>query len=146
MESDPIGLRGGLNTYGYGFLNPVANIDPDGRLVWFGVPAVYWFMGGSAAAVWWGFNNPWAPNGAWGAESRARGRSDPVSGVQPVNPGRDCDGNCNPCPPDEIWEAPGNAHGSTGGTHYHGIIWNQNPDTCECFPKRVSGSSPSDLR
>lgn len=79
-------------------------------------------------------------------ESRSRGKSDPVSGLKPMDPGRDCDGNCNPCPPPEIWEAPGDAHGSTGGVHYHGIVWNQDPVTCMCHPKRVAGPSPDKLK
>ena len=59
----------------------------------------------------------------------------------PANPGRDpASGGCKPCPPDSApWEAPGNKHGSTCGTHWHQIRWNQNPITCMCFPDRWSG-------
>lgn len=36
VESDPIGLRGGLNTYAYAASDPLRNIDPLGLVKWVG--------------------------------------------------------------------------------------------------------------
>ncbi|MCP4491493.1 MAG: hypothetical protein GY820_29905, partial [Gammaproteobacteria bacterium] len=50
VSSDPIGLDGGLSTYGYVYQSPVDYYDPDGRLVWF----VFW---GGASFIWQMYQN-----------------------------------------------------------------------------------------
>jgi RHS repeat-associated protein len=39
VESDPMGIEGGLNTYNYAEINPLSYVDPDGRLAWWVIPA-----------------------------------------------------------------------------------------------------------
>jgi hypothetical protein len=49
-----------------------------------------------------------------------------------------------PCPPPSpVWPHLGNRHGSTSGAHYHQIIYNQNPKTCCCNPRRMSEPTPA---
>ena len=61
----------------------------------------------------------------------------PEPSYSPYDAGKDCNGKCNPCRPNQYWMVPGDAHGSTKGVHWHGIEWHQTPD-CICHPKRVS--------
>ncbi len=154
IEPDPIGLAGGNNPYLYVNANPLnyadslglnpalgAELGAEGGFI-IGGP-----LGGVAGAVIGGIGGYLIADQIknW-MESRSRGKSYPIGGRKPFNPGKDSDGKCKPCPPPEIWTGPGNAHGSTGGIHYHAIVWNQDPCTCMCYPKRVSVPSPDNMR
>jgi len=157
ITSDPIGIRGGSNTYVYALGNPERWIDLEGWIPNLDpvkvVEGALCGGGGchNSSGVTPPVSIPSLPttqnnNSSSDSGSRARGKSDPVSGLKPKNPGRDCNGKCKPCPDPIKWEAPGDAHGSDGaGTHWHGIVWNQDPNTCMCYPKRVSAGREEDL-
>ena len=51
LSRDPIGIRGGSNLYGYVLNDPVELIDPDGRVAFLAIPAVYWVAAGGLAFV-----------------------------------------------------------------------------------------------
>lgn len=62
IESDPIGLHGGPNTYGYAGANPLINVDPDGRFFFlaFAGPSIAAAVGDAAVigGAWWSLQQP----------------------------------------------------------------------------------------
>ncbi|MEW8285856.1 MAG: RHS repeat-associated core domain-containing protein [Candidatus Thiodiazotropha endolucinida] len=63
LQSDPIGLAGGINTYAYVRSNPMIFIDP------FGLDATDWFNNAGGRSIW---NGP--TNGNWGGRCWSGGQ------------------------------------------------------------------------
>jgi RHS repeat-associated protein len=83
------------------------------------------------------------PNGTHPSSPFAPGTRDPIQFPKKMNPGRTCFGGCNPCPPNSpAWEVLEPGHG--GQTHWHWIIWEQNPDNCDCYSRRMSSPTKPD--
>jgi RHS repeat-associated protein len=144
IAQDPSEFGGGdTNLYGYVHNDPTDTKDPSGRQAAV-IPAVIGCsaapevcatlaaLTGAAALV----------AGAQILMSRTP-HSDPYIFPKSVDPGRDSNGNCNPCPDNgPVFSQPGDAHGSTCGEHYHQIIWRQDQISCKCYSDRVDVPSP----
>ncbi len=149
-----------MNTYGYVRGNPTTQYDPDGRFIFvaafgWGAATAMADMAVAGAATWW-WQNQVLPNQN-GTNGGPLARPDPVEArgnyhptLPHVKPGRDCNGNCNPCPPGQApWREANhgaNSHGSPTGFHWHKIVYNQvekDPD-CKCIPQKLD--SPDGIK
>jgi RHS repeat-associated protein len=101
LQSDPIGLDGGVNTYAYVLNNPLRWTDPTGEVVWFGVPAWIWVTSGTAAA-----GSGWAASNAW-QNSNDRPGWWPPDMPHPSDPARETTESSESCPtePVENWDS-----------------------------------------
>lgn len=143
IEVDPLGIEAGQNVFAYvdgrpttlidvNGLNPVAGAA-GGFVVGGPIGAVVGGVGGLVVAVGGGYTIGQVID--WYI-SQSRGKSDPVT-LPVVNPGRDCKGKCNPCPPGARWWVNKPGHGHKNG-YWHVIRYNQDPKTCKCYPDRPS--------
>lgn len=144
VQSDPIGIQGGTNTYIYTLQNPLKNIDPQGLEV--------------AAPFPWPRSVPPVATSASATGLGAACAAILIGALAPVNatsvcadlpppPDSDCPTPCPPCKtisgklvpvgtigyrpldviPDDVVQ-----HG-VAGSHHNIFVANQNPNNCRCF-------------
>lgn len=82
------------------------------------------------------------PDWMWNIINKPMGSRSQGTGAEArptdVNPGKDCNGKCNPCPPNPpSFDHQGDAHGSSRGFHTHQWQYHQAPD-CICRARKVS--------
>ncbi len=164
VQSDPIGIGDGGNLFSYARQNALSNFDSTGEWAFLLNPTFIGVVGiivggmivnsghnqgsgsgsnygppsGGGSSSSGGSGSSGGASAGGGMESRNNsGKGDPVR-LPPVNPGRDdCTGKCNPCPPGARWFVNKPGHGHENG-YWHVINYNQDPETCMCWPDRPS--------